>query len=64
MTRTMGSMDRALIGIPALLGAFALGWFPSWMDWAAAIVGVIMLLTATVGFYPLYRRVGINTCRI
>jgi hypothetical protein len=67
MTRNVGTMDRALralIGILALLGAFAFGWFPGWMVWAAAAVGVIMLVTAAVGFCPLYRLVGINTCRI
>ena len=67
MARNVGTVDRALragIGILALLGAFVLGWFSGWMVWAAAVVGVIMLLTATVGFCPLYRLVGVNTCRI
>ena len=67
MGRNVGNMDRelrALIGILALLGAFVLGWFSGWMVWAAALVGVIMLGTAAVGFCPLYRLVGINTCKI
>lgn len=67
MARNVGTMDRAgraLIGILALLGAFVLGWFSGWMVWAAAAVGVIMLGTAAFGFCPLYRLVGINTCRI
>ncbi|WP_295074388.1 DUF2892 domain-containing protein [Tabrizicola sp.] len=67
MGRNVGTADRALralIGILALAGAFALGWFSGWMVWAAAAVGVIMLGTAAVGFCPLYRLVGINTCRI
>jgi ABC-type transport system involved in cytochrome bd biosynthesis fused ATPase/permease subunit len=67
MSRNVGTADRALralIGILALAGAFALGWFSGWMVWAAAAVGVIMLGTAAVGFCPLYRLVGINTCRI
>lgn len=67
MGRNVGTADRALralIGILALLGAFALGWFSGWMVWAAAAVGVIMLGTAAMGFCPLYRLVGINTCRI
>ncbi|MES2548947.1 MAG: DUF2892 domain-containing protein [Pseudomonadota bacterium] len=67
MGRNVGTVDRALralIGILALAGAFALGWFSGWMVWAAAAVGVIMLGTAAVGFCPLYRLVGINTCRI
>ena len=67
MGRNVGTVDRALralIGILALAGAFALGWFSGWMVWAAAAVGVIMLGTAAVGFCPLYRLVGINTCMI
>lgn len=67
MGRNVGNADRAfraLIGILALLGAFAFGWFSGWMVWAAAAVGVIMLGTAAVGFCPLYRLVGVNTCKI
>jgi Protein of unknown function (DUF2892) len=67
MTRNVGSVDRALralIGILALLGAFVLGWFSGWMLWAAVAVGVIMLGTAAVGTCPLYRLLGMNTCKI
>jgi membrane protein YdbS with pleckstrin-like domain len=67
MTKNVGTVDRAmraLVGILALAGAFALGWFSGWMVWAAAVVGVIMLVTAAVGMCPIYRLVGINTCRI
>ena len=67
MARNVGTVDRALralVGIVALLGAFVLGWFSGWMVWAAAVVGVIMLGTAAVGFCPLYRLIGLNTCRI
>ena len=67
MSKNVGTVDRAaraLIGVLALLGAFVLGWFSGWMVWAAALVGVIMLGTAAVGFCPLYRLVGMNTCKI
>ncbi len=67
MGRNVGNMDRALralIGILALLGAFVLGWFSGRMVLAAALVGVIMLGTAAVGFCPLYRLVENNTCKI
>ena len=67
MAVNVGTVDRvlrALVGLLALAGAFALGWFSGWMVWAAAAVGVIMLLTAAVGTCPIYRLVGINTCRI
>ena len=67
MSRNVGNVDRALralVGILALAGAFVLGWFSGWMVWAAAVVGVIMLGTAAVGFCPLYRLIGLNTRRI
>jgi Protein of unknown function (DUF2892) len=67
MTRNMGTIDRvlrSLIGLLALAGAFGLGWFSGWMVWAAAAVGVIMLVTAAVGTCPLYRLVGVDTCKI
>lgn len=67
MTKNEGMIDRglrAIVGVLALLGAFAFGWFTGWMVWAAAAVGVIMLATAAMGFCPIYRLLGINTCRI
>ncbi len=67
MTKNVGIIDRAirgLVGLLALAGAFVLGWFTGWTVWVAALVGVIMLGTAAVGMCPLYRLVGINTCRI
>lgn len=67
MERNVGTLDRALralIGVLALLGAFVLGWFSGWVVWAAALVGVIMLVTAALGSCPLYRLVGLNTCRL
>jgi hypothetical protein len=66
MTRNVGSIDRALralMGLVALIAAFGFGWFSGWMVWAAAAVGVIMLVTAAVGTCPLYRLIGVNTCR-
>ena len=67
MTKNMGNLDRVvrgLIGVIALLGAFVLGWFSGWALWLAVIVGAVMLITSVVGVCPLYRMVGLNTCRI
>lgn len=66
MTRNMGTVDRglrALVGLLALAGAFVLGWFSGWMVWAAAAVGVVMLLTAAVGNCPAYSLIGVKTCK-
>jgi hypothetical protein len=67
MTTNVGTVDRVargLVGIVALLGAFVLGWFSGWMVWAAAVVAVILLVTASVGTCPLYSLIGVNTCKI
>ena len=61
MTRTEGSIDRTLrilLGL-ALIAIVFIGPQTPW-GW----VGLVPLLTGLVGFCPLYRLVGINTCRI
>jgi hypothetical protein len=61
MTRNEGSIDRTLrilLGL-ALIAIVFIGPQTPW-GW----VGLVPLLTGLVGFCPLYRLVGINTCRI
>lgn len=70
MTANVGTADRvlrAVLGVVLLWLAFASG-YPA-MDGAilkfgAALVGVVMLLTALLGTCPLYRLLGIRTCRV
>lgn len=54
---------RVVIAIAAVIGAAAVG-FGSWGAWLLLAVAVIMLVTAAVGFCPLYRVFGISTCRV
>jgi Inner membrane protein YgaP-like, transmembrane domain len=64
MNINMGPVDRvirALVGL--VLIAFAAQWgFPdtgwNWVGW----IGVIPILTALVGYCPLYGMLGISTC--
>ena len=66
MTTNESSIDRIIrlvIGIAALVGAFAVG-FGSVGGIILAVVGVVMLVTAAVGFCPLYRVFGISTCKV
>jgi hypothetical protein len=64
MPVNMGGLDRiARIVIGLLLIAYAIplgfsqtGW--NWVGW----IGVVPLLTAAVGFCPLYTVLGISTC--
>lgn len=59
MPRNEGSLDRALrviVGL-ALIAMVFVGPQIAW-GW----IGVVPLLTGLVGFCPLYRLVGLNTC--
>lgn len=69
MTANIGTIDRALrllIGI-ALLGLALGGFMPVLAAGApkgiAVVAGVVMLATAGLRFFPLYRIFGIRTCQ-
>jgi hypothetical protein len=64
MQINVGSTDRiirAIVGIAALIGAIALG-IGTGGGIALLVLGAIMVVTAAVGFCPLYRVLGLNTC--
>jgi uncharacterized protein (DUF58 family) len=61
MSKNEGNLDRALrvaAGL-ALIGLAASGTVGAW-----GFVGVVPVLTGAVGFCPLYRILGINTCKL
>lgn len=61
MSRNEGNIDRALriIAGLALLALVFVGPQTPW-GW----IGIVPLVTGLVGFCPLYRVLGINTCAI
>lgn len=60
MATNEGNVDRIIRVVLALI-IFAAGWyFQSW--WG--LLGLVPLLTGAVGFCPLYRIFGINTCPV
>ncbi len=66
MTTNESSIDRIIrvvIGIAALVAAFAVG-MGSVGGIILAVVGAVMLVTAAVGFCPLYRIFGMSTCKV
>ena len=67
MGRNEGTADRVVRGLVvapiALIAAVAVG-LGTVAGVVLAVVGVIMALTAAVGFCPLYRLVGVSTCRL
>ena len=60
---TIDRIIRAVVGVAALLGAFAIG-SGSVAFVLLLVVGAVLLVTAAVGFCPLYRVFGINTCPV
>jgi hypothetical protein len=64
MQTNVGTTDRiirAIAGIAALIGAVALG-IGTGGGIALLVVGAVMVVTAAVGFCPLYRVLGLSTC--
>ena len=69
MTPNVGTIDRllrAVVGVVLLYLAFASGlplFEGAVFRYGAALIGVVMLITAAVRFCPLYSIIGIKTCR-
>ncbi|CUH51619.1 YgaP family membrane protein [Shimia marina] len=66
MIKNMGTLDRGgRIVIAAVLAYLALGagTLSGIAFWVALAVAAIFTLTAFVGMCPLYRIIGLKTCR-
>ena len=69
MNANVGNADRlvrAVAGTLLILLALLTDLLaePAWMPWAAVAVGAVLVLTAAASFCPLYRLVGVRTCRL
>ncbi len=66
MTVNEGTLDRtvrAVVGV-LLVAAWLLGWLTGTLAVVLGIVGIVLLATAAVGFCPMYRLLGMNTCAV
>lgn len=66
MTVNEGSVDRivrAVVGV-ALLAAWVFGWIGGTLAIVLGVVALVLLVTAAVGFCPLYRILGMSTCPV
>lgn len=65
MKLNMGQLDRSLrIGAAVLVGILAwTGVLKGTWATVLLILAAIFLITSIIGFCPVYRLLGINTCR-
>ena len=70
MTANLGSPDRlirAILGIALIilpLLNIPAKWSSAVLDFGSMAVGLILILTALFRFCPLFRLVGISTCKL
>ena len=70
MTKNIGTTDRVLriiLGLVLLAAPFVSGLAPfnSGIATAIAVIaGIVMLATSTMRFCPMYRVLGIQTCKL
>jgi hypothetical protein len=64
MTCNVGSADKVVrILLAFAAGCYAIfGGVEGWLRVVLYVVATVLLLTALVGFCPLYRVVGVNSC--
>ncbi|QTH60698.1 DUF2892 domain-containing protein [Corynebacterium hindlerae] len=65
MITNEGTVDRALRAVIALVAAVCAAVFTQGVTQIVLwVVAAIMAITAVVGFCPLYRIIGIDTCKV
>lgn len=70
MERNLGNTDRivrfflGLILVLAPLANLPPVWTQTWMAGAAIGIGAVLMVTSLVRFCPLYRVIGISTCKL
>ncbi len=66
MTTNEGTVDRSIrvaLAVAAVVGAVLVG-ASTVLGIVLLVVAGVLLLTAATGFCPLYRVLGISTCRV
>ena len=69
-TANVGSFDRIarivvgaiMIALPYLYTSTL--WASPFWRWAILLIGLVLVATALVRFCPLYRLIGVNTCKV
>ncbi|WP_138466343.1 DUF2892 domain-containing protein [Poseidonocella sp. HB161398] len=65
MTANIGNVDRILrLALGAILVLFGALGLTGGLQIASVLAGIVLLATAGMRFCPLYRLLGVSTCRI
>ncbi|WP_425404415.1 YgaP family membrane protein [Hwanghaeella sp.] len=70
MVQNVGKIDRILrlvLGLVLIVAPFVTElalWQTAALKYGAVVVGVVFVATAFLRFCPLYRLIGMNTCKI
>ncbi|WP_108263203.1 YgaP family membrane protein [Mangrovicoccus ximenensis] len=65
MTTNIGNVDRIIrLILGAILVLFGALGLTGALQIAAIVAGIVLLATAGMRFCPLYRVLGVNTCKI
>ena len=66
MTKNMGSADKLLrVLIAAVVGIlYYMDKITGTLAYVLMAIAIILLVTSLINFCPLYRLLGINTCKI
>ncbi len=66
MKKNIGNGDRFLriiLGIIGIILALS-GSFNGNLKWGLLVVGLVLVITSSMQFCPLYTLLGINTCKV
>ncbi|SDY27365.1 YgaP family membrane protein [Citreimonas salinaria] len=61
--RNLGDSERMVRATVGIAGVVLFFFLTGWLQWAALVVGVVLLVTAAIGWCPPYALLGINTNR-
>lgn len=65
MNKNEGTTDRALRGVLAVVAAAVAAFVAQGaVQIVLWVVAAILAVTAVVGFCPLYRLIGVSTCKV
>lgn len=66
MKKNIGNGDRFLRIILGIIGVILAlsGSFDGNLKWGLLIIGLLLIITSSIQFCPLYTLLGINTCKV